>query len=283
MSTQKSAPPTRPMAGPMRGPMGGMFGGPPAKSKDFKTSFKRLLVEIGEERKTLFLVLSLITMSVTIGAFGPKILGRATNEIFYGFLGRKIPANVSKAEAISGLRTSGQDRLADMLEKSSVVPGHGIDFTAVGKILTLAIVLYLISAFFLWLQAYLMTGVTQRTVYRLRRLTEEKIGRLPLGYFDTQSRGDLLSRVTNDIDNISNSMQQGLSQILNSFLTIISILIMMLWISPELALISLIAVLSQCLHPSRLQKHHKNNSLHNGAGLENSTAMSRKCIQDMLL
>ncbi|MEI9908132.1 MAG: ABC transporter ATP-binding protein [Actinomycetota bacterium] len=106
----------------------------------------------------------------------------------------------------------------------------------------MAIALYIVSSLFLWLQAYLMAGVTQRTVYRLRRLTEEKIGRLPLGYFDTQSRGDLLSRVTNDIDNISNSMQQGLSQILNSFLTIISILIMMIWISPELALISLVAV-----------------------------------------
>jgi ATP-binding cassette subfamily B protein len=229
--------------GPMgRGPMGGMFGAPPGKSKDFKATLKRLLSEIGEERKTLSLVLTLISMSVAIGAFGPKILGRATNEIFYGFLGRRIPAGVTKAEAIAGLRASGQDRMADMLQKSSVVPGHGIDFPAVGRILILAIILYLISAFFLWLQAYLMAGVTQKTVYRLRRLTEEKIGRLPLGYFDTQSRGDLLSRVTNDIDNISTSMQQGLSQILNSFLTIISILIMMIWISPELALISLVAV-----------------------------------------
>ena len=228
--------------GPGGGPMRGMFGAPPAKSKDFRGSFKRLLREVGEERKSLVLVFILITSSVTIGAFGPKILGRATNYIFYGFLGRNIPANVTKAQAIAGLRARGEGRLADMLNKSSVVPGQGINFSAISKILLLALVLYVVSALFMWAQAYLMAGVTQKTVYRLRRLAEEKIGRLPLSYFDTQSRGDLLSRVTNDVDNISNSMQQGLSQILNSFLTVISVLIMMVWISPELALISLIAI-----------------------------------------
>ncbi len=229
-------------AAPGGGPMRGMFGAPPTKSKDFRGSFRRLLKEVGEERKSLVLVFILITSSVTIGAFGPKILGRATNYIFYGFLGRQIPENVTKAQAIAGLRARGEGRLADMLNKSSVVPGHGINFQAISKILILALALYVVSALFMWAQAYLMAGVTQKTVYRLRRLAEEKIGRLPLSYFDTQSRGDLLSRVTNDIDNISNSMQQGLSQILNSFLTIISVLIMMVWISPELALISVIAI-----------------------------------------
>lgn len=225
-----------------RGPMGGMFGAPPTKSKDFRGSLRRLLKELGAERKTLALVLSLITASVIIGSFGPKILGRATNYVFYGFLGRRMPAGVSKAQAIAGLRAKGENRLADMLTKSSVIPGRGIDFPAVYKILVLAIVLYVISSLFMWIQGYLMAGVTQRTVFRLRRLAEEKIGRLPLSYFDTQSRGDLLSRVTNDIDNISNSLQQGLSQILNSLLTIISVLAMMVWISPELALVSLIAI-----------------------------------------
>lgn len=225
-----------------RGPMGGMFGAPPTKSKDFRGSLRRLLKELGAERKTLALVLSLITASVIIGSFGPKILGRATNYVFYGFLGRRMPAGVTKAQAIAGLRAKGENRLADMLTKSSVIPGRGIDFPAVYKILVLAIVLYVISSLFMWIQGYLMAGVTQRTVFRLRRLAEEKIGRLPLSYFDTQSRGDLLSRVTNDIDNISNSLQQGLSQILNSLLTIISVLAMMVWISPELALVSLIAI-----------------------------------------
>ena len=231
-----------PGPGPGRGPMGGMFGPPPSKSKDFRGSLKRLLKELGPERKIMSLVFVLITTSVVIGSFGPKILGRATNYVFYGFLGRGIPASVSKAQAIAGLRAKGENRLADMLQKSSVVPGRGIDFHAVYHVLTLAIALYLVSSFFMWLQGYLMAGITQRTVFRLRRLAEEKLGRLPLSYFDTQSRGDLLSRVTNDIDNISNSLQQGLSQILNSLLTIISVLAMMVWISPELALVSLIAI-----------------------------------------
>lgn len=222
--------------------MAAMFGAPPAKSKDFKGSLKRLLSELGPERRTIALVLSLISISVVIGSFGPKILGHATNEIFYGFLGRRMQSGVTKEQAILKLRGEGQDRLADMLEKSSVVPGAGVDFASVRNFLLLAIVLYVISSLFMWIQAYLMAGVTQRSVFRLRRLAEEKIGRLPLSYFDTKSRGDLLSRVTNDIDNISQSLQQGLSQILNSLLTVISILIMMVWISPELALVSLIAV-----------------------------------------
>ena len=235
MSTQRP--------GPMgRGPMGAMFGAPPAKSKDFKGSLRKLLNELGPEKRTLGLVLSLITTSVIIGSFGPKILGRATNYVFYGFLGRRMPAGVSKADAITGMRAKGDNRLADMLEKSSVIPGQGIDFHAVALLLYLAIGLYVFSSLFMWIQGYLMAGVTQRTVYRLRRLAEEKIGRLPLSYFDTQSRGDLLSRVTNDIDNISNSLQQGLSQILNSILTVLSVLAMMVWISPELALVSLIAI-----------------------------------------
>lgn len=224
------------------GPMPAMFGGPPAKSKDFKGSLKRLLSELGPERQTLGFVLSLITISVVIGSFGPKILGQAVNHVFYGFLGRNLPSGITKAQAIAGMRAKGENRLADMLERSSVIPGQGIDFHAVSRLLVLVIALYLISSLFMWLQGYLMAGVTQRTVYQLRRLAEEKIGRLPLRYFDSQSRGDLLSRVTNDIDNISNSLQQGLSQILNSLLTIISVLAMMFWISPELALVSLIAI-----------------------------------------
>ncbi len=236
MSTHRPAP-----AGPRGGPMGG-FGGPPAKSKDFKGSLKRLLKVLSGERNILIGVIALITTSVTIGAFGPKILGRATNYIFYGYLGRMLPAGISKQTAIEDLNRNGEHRLAQMLQNSGVIPGRGVDFSAISRIITLALVLYLISSLFSWVQGYLMAGVTNRTLYTLRRTAEEKIGRLPLSYFDTQSRGDLLSRVTNDIDNIGNSLQQGLAQILNSILTVISVLAMMIWISPTLALISLIAI-----------------------------------------
>jgi len=233
-----------PMAGQVGrgGPMAGMMGGPPQKSKDFKGSLRRLLREVGEERKSLYAVFVLITTAVTIGSLGPKILGHATNDIFYGFLGRKLPAGLTKAQVVAGLRAKGENTLADVVNKSGVIPGRGIDFTAVAHWISLAIGLYIISSLFLWLQQYLMAGVTQKTVFRLRRLAEEKIGRLPLSYFDKTSRGDLLSRVTNDVDNISTSMQQGLSQILNSVLTVVSVLVMMIWISPLLALISLVAI-----------------------------------------
>ena len=233
-----------PMAGQVGrgGPMAGMMGGPPQKSKDFKGSLRRLLREVGEERKSLYAVFVLITTAVTIGSLGPKILGHATNDIFYGFLGRKLPPALTKAQVVAGLRAKGENTLADVVNKSGVIPGRGIDFTAVAHWISLAIGLYIISSLFLWLQQYLMAGVTQKTVFRLRRLAEEKIGRLPLSYFDKTSRGDLLSRVTNDVDNISTSMQQGLSQILNSVLTVVSVLVMMIWISPLLALISLVAI-----------------------------------------
>lgn len=252
MSMQRQQAP----AGP-RGPMAGMMGAPPAKTKDFKGSLRRLLQELRHERHILISVFILITSSVTIGAFGPKILGRATNEIFNGFIGKKLPAGLTKDQLVSSLRARGEKTQADMLSKSSVIPGHGINFTKVSHFLLYAILLYLISSLFMWIQAYLMAGVTQRTVYRLRRLAEEKIGRLPLKYFDTQSRGDLLSRVTNDIDNISNSLQQGLSQILNSVLTVISVLAMMVWISPELALVSLIAIPLSMFASVRIAKRSK--------------------------
>ena len=219
-----------------------MFGAPPAKSKDFKGTLRRLLAELGKERKIIYLVFIFISASVTIGAFGPKLLGHATNLLFYGFLGKRLPGGISKEAAVAGLRARGEDRFADLLSASDVVPGKGIDFTAVGHVLVIVIALYLISSLLMWAQALLMAGVTQRTVNRLRNRTEQKLGALPLSYFDGQSRGDLISRVTNDLDNLGNSMQQGLSQILNSILTVVSILLMMLWISPELALISLIAV-----------------------------------------
>lgn len=231
-----------PVRGPGPGLHAGMFGPPPAKSKDFRGSLGRLLGQLRPERKLLVMVISLTSISVVLGAFGPKILGNATNYVFYGFLGRAIPIGVSKEQAIAGLRARGELRMADMLQNSPVVPGRGVDLGAVTHLLLLAVGLFAIGSFFMWWQGYLMAGITQRTVYRLRQQSEEKLGRLPLSYFDGQSRGDLLSRVTNDIDNIANSLQQGLSQILNSLLTILSVLVMMVWISPILALVSLIAI-----------------------------------------
>ena len=129
-----------------------------------------------------------------------------------------------------------------MLAASNAVPGAGIDFTALAQVLVLAVLAYVLASLLAWAQAYIMAGVAQRTVYGLRREVEEKLARLSLRYFDSHAHGELLSRVTNDVDNIATTLQQGLSQLLTSALTVIGVLAMMLWISPLLALISVITI-----------------------------------------
>jgi ATP-binding cassette subfamily B multidrug efflux pump len=214
----------------------------PAKPKNFGASLRRLIRMLRPERRLIALVLVLGVVSVVFAVIGPKILGNATNILFDGVLGKQIPAGVTKDQAIAGLRAQGQDRFADLLASTNVVPGHGVDFGALGAAVLLLTGVYVVSAVFSWAQSYLMAGVTQRTVYRLRRDTDEKLGRLPLSYFDGQSRGDILSRVTNDIDNIAQTLQQSLTQLMTSVLTVIGVLIMMFTISAILAGVSLLAV-----------------------------------------
>src|SRR3954466_9041842 len=225
------------------GPGGMMMGGPPPeKSKNFGASFRRLLGRLRPEAPRIAVVLVLAVGSVAFAVLGPKILGDATNIIFEGFIGSRLPAGTTQAQVEAGLRASGQNQLADMLAFMNVTPGVGIDFGALANILLVLVALYLVSAVFGWGQAYIMAGVTQRTVYRLRTDVDSKLGRLPLKYFDDHSRGDVLSRVTNDIDNIGQTLQQTLTQLITSLLTVIGVLIVMITISPILAVISLLAV-----------------------------------------
>ena len=149
---------------------------------------------------------------------------------------------MTKAEAIAILRSRGEGQLADMVRGMSLTPGKGVDFGHLGTLLGLAALVYLFGALLNWAQGYVMAGVAQRTVYRLREDVESKLARLPLRYFDQHSHGDILSRVTNDIDNVTTTLQQGLSQLLLSSLTIIGVLVMMFWISPLLAAVSLVTV-----------------------------------------
>ena len=232
--------------GPGRGPGGGgMFGhgGPPAaKSKDFKGSLKRLAGYLAPHRWMLALIVALAVISVAFSIVGPKILGQATNLLFEGVISKQLPAGATKAQVIAGLEARGDTQFAEMISKMNIQPGTGVDFDAIGRILLGLIVIYLLSALFAWLQQYLMAGVAQRTVYGLRKQVDHKLGRLPLKYFDDTSRGDILSRVTNDIDNISNSLSQSATQIITAVLTIIGTLGMMFWISPLLASISLLVI-----------------------------------------
>jgi ATP-binding cassette subfamily B multidrug efflux pump len=233
-----------PGGGPGFGHMG--MGMPVAKSKDFRTSFLRLLRELRPERRWVFLVVVLAIVSVVLAVIGPKLLGEATNIIFEGVVGQQLGAmglsDVPKEQVVEMLRAQGQANVADMLASMDVIPGVGIDFAALAAILVFVAAAYILSAIFSWGQAYIMAGVTQRIVYGLRRRMDEKIGRLPLAYFDRQPRGDLLSRVTNDIDNISQTLQQSLTTMITSVFTVIGVLIMMLSISPLLAFVSLLVV-----------------------------------------
>ncbi|HWO65431.1 MAG TPA: ABC transporter ATP-binding protein [Umezawaea sp.] len=189
------------------------MGMPVGKAKSFGPSAKRLAGRMRPERATFLAVVVLGVISVAFAVAGPKILGHATDIIFDGVIGR-----------MRG------------------IPGAGIDFPALGTVLMWVMALYLASSVFSWAQGSLLNGVVQRVVYTLREEVEAKLHRLPLRYFDGQPRGELLSRATNDIDNIASTVQQTLSQLLTSLLTVIGVVAMMISISPLLALIALAVI-----------------------------------------
>ena len=224
---------------------GGPFGGPglPAeKAKAFKPTFRRLVRTLRPELGRILIVVAFAIVSVTCAVIGPKLLGNATDILFDGVVSQQIPAGMTQQQAIDALNAAGQTHQADMLASMTVVPGAGVDLTALRNVLLVVAVVYIFSSLFSWAQSYIMAGVSQRTVYRMRRDVDEKLSRLPLRYFDSHPRGDTLSRVTNDIDNIANSLQQTMTQLITAVCTIIGVLAMMLWISPLLAVISLLTV-----------------------------------------
>ncbi len=229
-----------PRAGFGGGPFGGM--GAAEKPMSFRRSVRRLLGRLSPERARIVAVIALGVTSVVLAVIGPKVLGRATDIIFSGAVGRQLPAGMTAEQVIAAARAAGHANLADMLARMHVVPGHGIDFGALGVVLAWALALYVGSSVFMWMQGYLLNDVVQRTVFRLRSDVEEKLHRLPLEFFDKQPRGELLSRVTNDIDNLAQSLQQTMSQLLTGLLTVVGVLAMMFWVSPLLALIALVTV-----------------------------------------
>ncbi|MET8249926.1 ABC transporter ATP-binding protein [Micromonospora sp. NPDC005197] len=227
---------------------------PAEKSMNFGPSARRLLGRLRPHRLHLTAIITLAVVSVGFSVAGPKILGHATDLIFSGVIGRRLAPGTTTEQAVAAARASGNESFADMLARMDVVPGVGIDFGALGRVLLLALGLYLAASVLSWWQGWLLNGVVQRTVLRLRAEVEEKLNRLPLPYFDRQPRGELLSRVTNDIDNISTSLQQTLSQLLTSLLTVIGVLAVMFWISPLLALVALVAVPLSVLVTQRIAK-----------------------------
>ncbi|MFF2345676.1 ABC transporter ATP-binding protein [Pseudarthrobacter sp. NPDC058119] len=232
----------RPAGGPGRG---GPFAGmnvPAEKAMNFGGSAKRLLGTLRPERFWLVLVLAMAVAGVVLQVIGPRLLGEGTNLIFSGVVSKQLPPGMTQAQLIAALRASGDNQKADMLSAMTLTPGAGIDFGALATVLTWALVLYVLGSAFMWGQAYVLNGVVQRTVFGLREQIEAKINRLPLRYFDSIQRGELLSRVTNDVDNISQSLQQSISQAVTSVLTVLGVLVMMFILSPTLALIALVTI-----------------------------------------
>ncbi|MCU1409433.1 MAG: multidrug transporter ATP-binding protein [Rhodoglobus sp.] len=240
MSTAANRPPAR------RGPGGGgPFGGmgmPAEKSMTFLPSAKRLLGRLRPHRVGVVAVILLSVVSVTFAVLGPKLLGQATNIIFEGIISKTLPAGVTQQQVIDQLRASGDNQKADLLSGMTLHPGQGIDFSALQMVLGIVLLIYVLSSVFSWLQGFVLNAIVQKTVYKLREDVETKVNALPLSYFDKMQRGELLSRVTNDVDNIGKSMQQTLSQLVNSLLTVVGVLIMMFLISPILALIALVTI-----------------------------------------
>ncbi len=216
-----------------RGPMGHMHGGMGTgeKAKDFKETIKKLMAYLGNYKFAILFVIIFAIGSTVFTIVGPKILGDATTEIFKGLVGK-----------VSG--------------------GKGIDFDKIARILLTVMTLYAVSALFAYIQGFIMTGVSQKLTYRLRKEISEKINRMPMNYFDTKTHGEVLSRVTNDVDTLSQSLNQSATQVITSFTTIVGVLIMMLRISPLMTLVALLILpVSMTLISfivKRSQKHFKN-------------------------
>jgi len=219
---------------------------------DFAGSGKRLLRRFRPQRAALAGMVVLTLGGVACNVAGPAILGRATDLVFAGVIGGRMPHGLSRPRVLEGMREHGHGDVADMLSGLDFTPGQGIDFARIGAVLLVALAVYAAGGLLSMGGSRLAIWAINRTVFRLREQVEAKLARLPLAYFDGQPRGELLSRVTNDIDNINQTMQQTLGQIVTSLLSIVGVLATMLWISPLLALVALVTVPLSLLLATRI-------------------------------
>lgn len=222
---------------------GDMFGGTPGKkAQHFWPSAKRLIGLLRPERTLMSVVIGLVVVSVVLTVVAPRILGRAMDVIFNGYLGRRLDPDVPLDQVIAQARASGNDEYAELLTKAEVVPGVGIDFDRLGQLIVIVLGMYVAASVLMWAQGFILNKLVMRVVYRLREDIEHKLNRLPLRYFDTRQRGDLMSRVTNDVDNIQAALQQAFSQLVQSVMTVLGIIVMMFVVSWQLALVALVSL-----------------------------------------
>ena len=214
----------------------------PRKAKQFWPSAKRLLGLLAPYKLALTAVFVMNAVSVVLAVYAPRVMGRAMDVIFSGVMSKYMPPGTTKEQAVEGLRAAGQDRFADMASAMELTPGSGIDFDRLGQLIVAVLALYFAASLLMWAQGAILNRLTMRAVFNLRERVEAKINHLPLRYFDTRQRGDVMSRTTNDVDNVQQALQQSLSSLFNAILTVVGILVMMFAISWQLALVALLAI-----------------------------------------
>ena len=226
----------------LEGSMDGHFGGAPRSAKNFWPSAKRLVGLLAPHKALFALVVALVCVSVGLNVYAPRVMGRAMDVIFSGAIGAHLPAGATQEQVIEGLRAGGQDTFADMLSGMDVTPGVGVDFSRLGQLILAVLALYVGASLLMWLQGFLLNRMVMREIYRLRAQVEAKLNRVPLSYFDRGQRGDILSRTTNDVDNVQQTLQQALSQALQSVLMVLGIMAMMFTVSWQLTLLALVSI-----------------------------------------
>jgi len=209
------------------------------RAKDFWGTLRRLIAYLKPQTLAIIFVFIFTILSVIFTVSAPKIIGGATNVLFEGVVSKQLSSNMTKDQIIADLKAKGQDQFAEMVSAMDVTPGKGIDFNALQNILITLLGIYLLAAFFQWLQQYTMAGVAQRTVYKLRKDVDSKLAKLPLKYYDNHSHGDILSRVTNDVDNIAHTLQMSITQLVHALAVLVGVIIMMFSINPLLSWITL--------------------------------------------
>jgi ATP-binding cassette subfamily B protein len=214
----------------------------PQRARDFKGTLRRLSDRLLRERMLVWGLVLFGVLATSLSVVGPKVLGHATDIVFTGYLSDQFPDGATKAEVVAQLRAEGNDQLASLVGSVDLQPGSGIDFTSLSWVLGGVLVLYVLASLLQWFQGRITTVVVQHTVADLRNDVEAKLNRMPLSYFDRTERGEVLSRTTNDIDNIAQSFQQTMSQLLTSVLMVVGTLAMMIVISPLLALVAVVTI-----------------------------------------
>ncbi|MFI8596628.1 ABC transporter ATP-binding protein [Rothia koreensis] len=214
----------------------------PTQAKAFWPTALRLVRELGRHPWQMVIMTALLVGSVVLNVIAPRVLGRAMDLLFAGVIGADMPAGTDPDDVVSGLRAQGKGQMADMLTAVDFVPGRGIDFPELGTTLCIVLGMYVLSGICLWIQGRMLNDIVMHVVYDMRRRVEAKINNLPLSYFDTHPRGDILSRTTNDVDNVQQALQQALASLFAAVMMVIGVAVMMFVLSWQLALVALVAI-----------------------------------------